>query len=181
MMDLNNLALACMGFTTGTNQCINYVSRHLHPCFIVLISPFPACQSQSTQKKLFGGHLISMDIHPRILKGSYHYSLRLERILHLLLKSARDLMQTDIRSLSGSLPVLRNRHKNPSHLMPHDLHRFRFISVVHLVLSMGKAHRWGSSQNVGPDSAAASAQAPYFGNAPTLGLYPTQNYNQLQH
>jgi hypothetical protein len=42
-------------------------------------------------------------------------------------------------------------------------------------LTIGKAHGWETFQNVRQDLAITSASAPYFGNAPTLGLYPTCN------
>jgi len=34
----------------------------------------------------------------------------------------------------------------------------------------------GHSQTGGPDLTIASSYAPYFENAPTLGLYPTHKY-----
>jgi hypothetical protein len=42
---------------------------------------------------------------------------------------------------------------------------------------IGKA--LGPSQNAGPDLAIASSWALYFENAPTLGLYPTQNSHSM--
>jgi hypothetical protein len=39
----------------------------------------------------------------------------------------------------------------------------------------------GHTQNVGLDSAIASSKCPYFGNAPTLGLYCMALFGLIMH
>jgi hypothetical protein len=61
---------------------------------------------------------------------------------------------------------------------PHDLHMFTRCTILRFALSfsMGKAHEWWTFTKC-----RVWAQAPYFGNPPNLGLYPTIKWKVQNH
>jgi len=68
--------------------------------------------------------------------------------------------------------LLRSRHKNDTPLMPHDLHMFSSWKPSPCVWWWVKLGPWvGDITKIGD-----FPYAPYFGNAPTLGLWTTHNF-----